>query len=84
MTTAQAIQRTFESPNEMDRNGEEANVVDGLFAIARALDGVRSALHYLGNGNSGTELGAIEALGVIFRDGMSKIAAALSRDSETL
>ncbi len=27
----------FSSPNERDRNGEEANVVDGLFAIARAI-----------------------------------------------
>lgn len=26
------------SPNECDRNGEVANVVDGLFAIARAIN----------------------------------------------
>jgi hypothetical protein len=28
----------FHSANESDRNGETANVVDGLFAIARAID----------------------------------------------
>ena len=28
----------FVSPNEMDSNMEAANMVDGLFAIARALD----------------------------------------------
>ena len=34
---AEAIIRTLESPNETDQNLENANVVDGLFAIARAL-----------------------------------------------
>ena len=37
---ALALARVFESPNETDSNGECANVVDGLFAIARALDAV--------------------------------------------
>lgn len=34
----------FTSPNEGDRNGETANMVDGLFAIARALDRVADAI----------------------------------------
>jgi hypothetical protein len=37
---AETIRQVFESPNEMDQNGECANVVDGLFAIARALQSV--------------------------------------------
>jgi hypothetical protein len=32
-----AIDENFTSPNELDRNSEHANVVDGLFAIARAI-----------------------------------------------
>ena len=32
------------SPNEVDSNGEPANVVDGLFAIARALNRVADAI----------------------------------------
>lgn len=32
-----ALKEEFMSPNECDRNGEIANVVDGLFAIARAI-----------------------------------------------
>jgi len=32
-----AIAAGLISPNEADRNGEPANVVDGLFAIARAV-----------------------------------------------
>ena len=34
---AEAIRDVFESPNEADRNMENANVVDGLFFIGRAL-----------------------------------------------
>ncbi len=37
-TTAGAIAAALISPNETDRNFEPANVVDGLFAIARAID----------------------------------------------
>jgi hypothetical protein len=33
---ATALRATLISPNEFDTNGEAANVVDGLFAIARA------------------------------------------------
>lgn len=33
-----AIAAGLVSPNESDRNGEPANVVDGLYAIARAVD----------------------------------------------
>lgn len=36
--------RVFESPNELDRNLEPANVVDGLFAIARSIHHVARAI----------------------------------------
>ena len=32
------------SPNEQDSNGETANVVDGLFAIARAIERLAKAI----------------------------------------
>lgn len=32
------------TPNETDSNGEAANVVDGLFAIARALNNIAAAI----------------------------------------
>ncbi len=35
---------TLISPNEVDLNMEAANVVDGLFAIARALHDVAAAI----------------------------------------
>lgn len=40
----QAIWGTLESPNECDRNLENANVVDGLFAIARSVHHLASAV----------------------------------------
>jgi hypothetical protein len=36
-------------------------VVDGLFAIAQALDSVAHAIHRLGNADACTPMGAIEA-----------------------
>ena len=43
-TTAEAIGGAFISPNESDRNLEPANVVDGLFAIAREIGKVSRSL----------------------------------------
>jgi hypothetical protein len=45
---AEAIRAALISPNESDSNGEAANVVDGLFAIARALDRVANAINDAG------------------------------------
>ena len=41
---AQALMDGLISANEMDSNWEPANVVDGLFAIARALDRIGKRL----------------------------------------
>lgn len=38
------LERVFVSPNEADRNFEPANVVDGLFAIARAIERLAAAV----------------------------------------
>ena len=42
-----AILECFISPNESDRNMEAANVVDGLFAIARSITRVAEAIERL-------------------------------------
>lgn len=39
----------FTSPNETDRNGEPANIVDALFAIARALADLADAVREHGD-----------------------------------
>jgi hypothetical protein len=46
---AKALEGLFSSPNESDSNGEEANVVDGLFAIARGLHDIADAIRESGN-----------------------------------
>ena len=44
MEVAKAIDNNLTSPNCVDSNFEPANVVDGLYAIARALDRVAKAI----------------------------------------
>jgi hypothetical protein len=58
-----AIRDVGVSPNERDSNLEPANLVDGLFAIARAIDGLTHAVHRLGNADAATPMGAMEAFG---------------------
>jgi hypothetical protein len=74
---AKALTACLQSPNESDRNGEDANVVDGLFAIARSLDKVASALRMLGTNDAATSMGAIEVLAVRLGDPLDRIAAKL-------
>jgi len=41
---AGALKTALISPNEPDLAGEPSNIVDGLFAIARAIDGLTAAV----------------------------------------
>jgi hypothetical protein len=41
-----ALQSTLISPNEADSNSEPANVVDGLFVIARAIEHLADAIQW--------------------------------------
>ena len=41
---ANVLQAVFVSPNETDSNWEDANVVDGLFAIARSIQRLASVV----------------------------------------
>jgi hypothetical protein len=57
---ADAIDRNLTSPNEADQNLEAANVVDGLFAIARSLYDVARAIDKLRLG-AGTQTASLHA-----------------------
>jgi len=57
-----------------DNDCESGNVVDGLFAIAKAL--MLGAKH-LGNGDASTPMGALEALGKCLMDSADTIAHAI-------
>lgn len=71
------------SKHELNQNLEPANVVDGLFAIARSLDHVARALRDLGNADASTPMGAIENLSKELKDGLTGLAMAIeSRERE--
>jgi len=83
---AKALQATLISPNEADRNLEPANVVDGLFAIARALQNIANELRFLGNGDalepSGTRFGALEAFGLHMGEKLDDLTNAIRNNEE--
>jgi hypothetical protein len=54
-----------------ERGGMRVNVTDGLFAIA-------DALRALGNADASTHFGAIEAFGMVVRDGMAAQSSAIA------
>lgn len=76
------------SPNEADSNLEPANVVDGLYAIARALRAVAKAIEELGTNDamypSGAKPGAIELLAEEIRNGFTSLSTAINERSDDL
>ena len=47
---ARALVATLSTPDEKGKNFREANVADGLFAIALAIEGLAGVIERLGNG----------------------------------
>jgi hypothetical protein len=79
--TAEALRATLISATEEDQNLESANVVDGLFAIARALEHIAHEIKYLGNGNASTEgWGAIESVGHHLGEKLDRLAEAVPHE----
>lgn len=72
--TANAIRETLISPNVADSNGENANVVDVLDRLARA---VSTGLKRLGTGDAATPMGAIEAHALEVKNAGEAIAGSL-------
>ena len=52
--------------------------------IADGLKSISTALHYLGNGNAATEMGAIEAFSVVFEKSVDRLADSLNNIAEAL
>lgn len=77
-TLARAILETLQSPNEEDSNGEAANVVDGLFAIASAVDRLAAATERLGTNGASGPMGAVEAVAKEIRDGFEAVSGAVA------
>lgn len=75
---AEAVLGALVSPNEADRNGENANVVDGLFAIARAVHHLARAVEHLGVNDADASVGAVELLSKEIKDGLLSVAAEIA------
>lgn len=89
---AAALHATLITPNETDSNMEPANIVDGLFAIARAIDSLAVAVTRVSHGDvhgaTGLEMlsiavngpGAIghDAVTTAIRDGFHEVAEVIS------
>jgi hypothetical protein len=72
----------FISQAEEDSHGDRANVVDGLFAIARAIEGLSRSMDRLGTKGATTPFGAIELLSSEIKDGFAKLAEAISESRD--
>lgn len=77
---ATALKHTLLSTNEEDRAGYDANVVDGLFAMARALREIAASLDRLGNGGATTQFGAIEAFGMHIGEKLERLIDVLGEN----
>lgn len=80
---SKAIQRGLISAKDFDATPTlDANVVDGLFAIARAIENLASATRVLGTADAADPRGAIELLSMEVRDGFRTLANAIEDASE--
>lgn len=57
---------------------EADNISAGLFAIAKAIDGLAYQIKYLGNGHAATEMGAIEALSKSISEAITEAATIMA------
>lgn len=62
---------------EPGSKNDAKNAVDALFSIADSLHEVAAALRALGNGNACTQMGAIEAFGIVVKDSADRLADAI-------
>ncbi len=65
-------------PDEYVPGGDPMdNIARGLFAIARELHGVKKAIQWLGTGDAGSTMGAIEYLATQVKEGAEAVATAI-------
>ena len=65
----EGLRYIFTSPNEADSNLETANIVDGLYRLARAIDRLA-----VSNTSGVSEAGEVEALGKVLSESIDRVA----------
>jgi hypothetical protein len=71
--TAEMIGNAFITDAERDRGGASANVVDGLFAIARGLSAVAEAVHALHQGHTSPSMAEVERFTQELKEGVQSL-----------
>lgn len=74
-----ALNDIFTSVVRTEDGHGRVNMVDGLFAIAKSIDGLSKQVKNLGNGNACTDMGAIEAYSVVVKEGFSEMTEAITK-----
>ena len=84
--TADALHDVFISPSEADGDFDNANanVVDGLFAIARGLHAIARSITVLGNADASSPMGALENLSMELKNGLLLIASSMESVSASI
>lgn len=75
---SETMDACFTTNSNVSQNGEPANVVDGLFAIADGLRSIAGAIQRLGLADASTPFGAVEALSVQIDESSKLLAGAIS------
>lgn len=85
-----AIQNAFISGSEENSDRGPANIVDGLYRLADAMDGLNRAIRLLGNADAATSFGGMEALGMALektgetiQSGLGDLADAIREHKES-
>lgn len=74
---AQAIRDAFIAPMETEAE-------PGAFNLAEAAQAIATHLKYLGNADAATPYGAIEALGMVIKEGAERISTSLDGLAEAI
>lgn len=77
VSIAEALRSVLTSINGEGERAENVDVVDGLFAIAKSIDGLSGALSRLGTGDAATPFGAIEFLSMKLDEGASTVSSSI-------
>lgn len=73
-----SIENAIRDVGITEEGNHNANLADGLLAIAYGLQAVARSIDRLGNNDAATNMGAIEALSVQMREGFGAIAEAIT------
>ena len=70
-------------PNLLSETVRALSITYSAHVMAASLDSIASQLKHLGNGNAATQMGAIEGLGLVFKESLEDVSSALNSIAES-